>query len=305
MNILPHKSWHVYNVKNREKVRKDEEEAAEEERKKAERVLIAEREARLNLLRERAQQKNQLNAPPSHAEASRLVGEGALTTSAVSREVEEEGAPARHINFWEDLEKAENAAATAKLENPEAEEEERAKKEKLARQMNMYLDKDSKAQKPWWMGAERDDQSKPSSGSHHSKGYKSEKKDEYSKKRHDPLTKIKDILEKKEEKKHKDSRRMKDKSRVHKRDKHSSSSSHSTSSKSLEELRAERLARERAERERAYQLIHGRTSPEPEEAPIGKYNSQFNPDLTSAARQQWQERRNASKRHRYSDKYRS
>ncbi|KAG1077185.1 hypothetical protein G6F42_025018 [Rhizopus arrhizus] len=54
MNILHHKSWHVYNKDNIERVRKDEAEAEAEAKKKQDRVILAESEARLELLRKRA-----------------------------------------------------------------------------------------------------------------------------------------------------------------------------------------------------------------------------------------------------------
>ena len=51
LNILPQKSWNVYNVKNRARVRRDEEKF-EEERKQARQEQVAiEQESRLNYLR--------------------------------------------------------------------------------------------------------------------------------------------------------------------------------------------------------------------------------------------------------------
>ena len=47
-------SWHVYNDKNREKVRKDEKTARIEKEKIEERARVADREHRLNILRSRA-----------------------------------------------------------------------------------------------------------------------------------------------------------------------------------------------------------------------------------------------------------
>jgi len=53
MNILHHKSWHVRNKKNIERVRNDEKKAREEEEAKERRKAIAESEVRINLLRSR------------------------------------------------------------------------------------------------------------------------------------------------------------------------------------------------------------------------------------------------------------
>ncbi|KAF9939826.1 hypothetical protein BGZ65_009262 [Modicella reniformis] len=41
MNILPHKSWHVYNHKNRERVKQDEDKAAAGEKQNEERAIGA------------------------------------------------------------------------------------------------------------------------------------------------------------------------------------------------------------------------------------------------------------------------
>ncbi|KAI8613502.1 hypothetical protein BC830DRAFT_469356 [Chytriomyces sp. MP71] len=51
--ILKHKSWHVYNEKNRERVRKDEEKAKKEEDEKKARAAKADQEHRLGVLRSR------------------------------------------------------------------------------------------------------------------------------------------------------------------------------------------------------------------------------------------------------------
>ncbi|RWS20630.1 hypothetical protein B4U80_06258 [Leptotrombidium deliense] len=58
MNILHHKSWHVRNRRNIERVRQDERDAAEQEAEKERRALFAERESRISLLRKRAQHTN-------------------------------------------------------------------------------------------------------------------------------------------------------------------------------------------------------------------------------------------------------
>src|SRR3954469_14047356 len=51
LNILPQKRWNVYNFDNREKVRKDEEEAAREEQLKREQSRKRDTEVRLERLR--------------------------------------------------------------------------------------------------------------------------------------------------------------------------------------------------------------------------------------------------------------
>lgn len=51
LNILPQKRWNVYNFDNREKVRKDEEEAAKEEQLKREQSVKRDAEFRLQQLR--------------------------------------------------------------------------------------------------------------------------------------------------------------------------------------------------------------------------------------------------------------
>lgn len=51
LNILPQKSWNVYNYENREKVRKDEEDAAKEEQLKREQSRKRDAEFRLEQLR--------------------------------------------------------------------------------------------------------------------------------------------------------------------------------------------------------------------------------------------------------------
>ncbi|OMJ11275.1 hypothetical protein AYI70_g9834, partial [Smittium culicis] len=54
LNILPKKSWHVYNLENRERVLKDEKAHEQEIEKKKIEKIESEREYRLNLLRARA-----------------------------------------------------------------------------------------------------------------------------------------------------------------------------------------------------------------------------------------------------------
>jgi hypothetical protein len=58
LNILPQKSWHVYNRDNRQRVARDEAEHADKEREVAERHAAAEREALAKTLKARARQRH-------------------------------------------------------------------------------------------------------------------------------------------------------------------------------------------------------------------------------------------------------
>ncbi|CDS02717.1 hypothetical protein LRAMOSA00121 [Lichtheimia ramosa] len=125
MNILPHKSWHVYNKKNIEKVKRDEAKAQEEEAAKADRAIKAESEARLNLLRQRAESRyKQLDSSTSV--------DGAVVKK-----------PPEHVVLFG----SDHGDRYAKNEDREAEEKE--KEAKLDRQLTMYLDKGVKESTPW------------------------------------------------------------------------------------------------------------------------------------------------------------
>ncbi|KAI8329580.1 hypothetical protein BD560DRAFT_416673 [Blakeslea trispora] len=172
MNILHHKSWHVYNKDNIEKVRQDEAKAEEEARKKQEKVILAESEARLDLLRKRA------NAHlPAEQQQQTVI---------------------QHVNLFQDLQ-----AST----NDEHEADKRAEKEKQERQHTMYLDKGAtKEDQPWYT---RSKKSEEKYKDHYKFKSNHDKKEEqkHRKKRHsirvleDPLEYISKSLEKKHHKK--------------------------------------------------------------------------------------------------------
>ena len=57
LNILPQKKWNVYNFDNREKVRKDEEEAAQREHVRRQEERQKDAESRLEKLRQVAKKQ--------------------------------------------------------------------------------------------------------------------------------------------------------------------------------------------------------------------------------------------------------
>ncbi|KAI9143671.1 hypothetical protein BKA69DRAFT_1123082 [Paraphysoderma sedebokerense] len=145
MNILHHKSWHVYNKTNIEKVRQDEEKARQEEKEKQDRAIAAEKEYRLQQLRLRAKGQPSETVPSTssiHDESSKSSSE--TITSIVTS--------SGHINFFADAEKAEKQhIISTTATNPEYEAEKKAKEKKYEKQFTKYLDEFDKAPTPWYL----------------------------------------------------------------------------------------------------------------------------------------------------------
>ncbi|KAI8331201.1 hypothetical protein BC941DRAFT_439259 [Chlamydoabsidia padenii] len=239
MNILPHKSWHVYNKKNIEKVRKDEAKAKKEQEAKDKRALVADSEVRLKLLRQKASK----NEPVDNN-----VG---------------------HVHLFADAEKA-------ALENEEVIADQKAEKDKMDKQITMYLDKGTKDEEaPWYVkkGYTKytdDHLSKPYIKSRHDKDHQKRHQRPPITLHDDPLDLIKSHLDKDDEKKKKDR---------HRHHRHH----HSTKSPSIEQLRAQRKEREKAEQLRTQQLIYGDTQQQQQQQQ--HYNSQYNRMETDQAHQ--------------------
>jgi len=103
LNILPQKSWNVYNYDNREKVRRDEEAAAREEQLKQEQARRRDAEFRLEILRQ-AKRKS----PPPRFESAPDVSRPTLNADdAVISLPEESNHPqtldrdSNHINLFD------------------------------------------------------------------------------------------------------------------------------------------------------------------------------------------------------------
>ncbi|XP_020228947.1 leukocyte receptor cluster member 1 [Cajanus cajan] len=96
LNILPQKSWNVYNYENREKVRRDEEQAAREEQLKREQARKRDSEFRLERLRAAKGLEPLIPPPPSEPEPSSDPGHINLFEGIkIFDPIREEGPPAK------------------------------------------------------------------------------------------------------------------------------------------------------------------------------------------------------------------
>ncbi|KAG0236373.1 hypothetical protein B0O80DRAFT_494997 [Mortierella sp. GBAus27b] len=266
MNILPHKSWHVYNQKNRDRVRRDEAKAEAEEKHNQERSEAAEQEHRLAVLRQRAQRRltGSEYGPPTPDDTK------------ISTDAKE------HVNFWSDLEQQDTKG---KQGNPENEAEAKAKQEKWDRTIAMHLDTGIKGQSPWYT-KKRDE----------FKGTSQRKDDDrtFTKVREDPLNVVKSLLEERDKIRHNRKskspspppRYRKSKSRYAKQEEAVPvvSDQKDRPLSGIEKLRKERLEREQAERHKALSTLDPHhVNPNDHHRSKGGYNQQFNPQATALA----------------------
>jgi hypothetical protein len=110
LNILPQKRWNVYNFDNREKVKKDEEEAARKEAVEKEQARQRDAEFRLEKLREAAQAKKR---DTNELRITEGEGEGAAQP-ALENGIEENAGRPQHINLFEGIEVTQPELVTEK-----------------------------------------------------------------------------------------------------------------------------------------------------------------------------------------------
>ncbi|KAF9042330.1 hypothetical protein BJ165DRAFT_264220 [Panaeolus papilionaceus] len=171
LNIAHHKSYHPYRRDNIERVRRDEEEAQQKEAQEEGRMLLADSEARMDLLRERAglveggpekKKKKHRNDDDMKAIAS-----GSSMTPAVLPTTN------GHINLFEDLEQLALAAAIKSTKKSGSSETEKG----------VPLAPSAKDLNPWYSGKGKDKQEED--------GFEEKRRrDESRKNVHDPLTSI-------------------------------------------------------------------------------------------------------------------
>ncbi|KAG9217832.1 hypothetical protein CCMSSC00406_0005202 [Pleurotus cornucopiae] len=230
LNIAHHKSYHPYRRDNIERVRKDEEEAARKEAQEEGRMMLADSEARIDLLRERAGMKRDSSSSKSRKRddfGEERLGDQIAATSAPQPALTNHNG---HINLFEDLEQSQMSAAIRSSSKKKADPVETDKGVPLA--------PSAKDLNPWY--SSKNDHSRPVDEAEEGR----RKRDKARQAMHDPLTSI--------------SRQLAS---------HHASSAHGTSSRSLHRSRPApsdtsrppevnaRLARESSERERALELI--------------------------------------------------
>ncbi|KAJ5079743.1 leukocyte receptor cluster lrc member 1 [Anaeramoeba ignava] len=264
LNILPHKNWNVYSLKNIQKVKEDERKFKEKEEKKQTKKEQIEREARYEtLLRKAGIQKKQEKQIPFSIED--------LKTN--------------HINLFQ-----ENPNLINKETNEEYEKEKKEEEKKLVQKLTTFLGQSSvemKKEKPWYQQTQnkeknisliderRKQQDDPLSKIQRSlaqrKLQKDEEKNQEEKNKtppvffsplnshslwdQKPLEKERREEKKKRKKnKHKEKEKEKKKETEKKKKKHRKSRKKSDTNQELLKLRQERLLRESQEREKIEKL---------------------------------------------------
>ncbi|PPQ98091.1 hypothetical protein CVT26_003261 [Gymnopilus dilepis] len=275
LNIAHHKSYHPYRRDNIERVRRDEEEARLKEEKEEGRMLLADSEARIELLRTRAglDKAEKKKRPDDDMKAI-------ASTSAIQEPV----LPTTngHINLFEDLEITAMALA-AKVSK---------KKTPVEAEKGVALAPSAKDLNPWYSEKSKNKDSKPVE-----EGEEERRRREESRKyAHDPLTSITRQLA----------------SRTSDPSSSSRSSRTTRPPKAIADKPPEvqeRLSRESSERERALELIRrkkremeGNATPSTVHGePIGGYGDVFNRrEVEEAHRHRERDRRwDHGKNHRW------
>ncbi|CEL57166.1 hypothetical protein RSOLAG1IB_08399 [Rhizoctonia solani AG-1 IB] len=162
LNIAHHKSYHPYRADNIERVRRDEEEARLKEAIEDGRVSLADSEARITLLRERAKAESKPSKHKQEREEEKLLqsknpliaGPSSPSDHHVTKEKREGGAltltaSSGHINLFEELEYSHQNTLEHSGRAKSKAEIDKAKEKELER--GVPLMPDEKDRRPWYM----------------------------------------------------------------------------------------------------------------------------------------------------------
>ncbi|KAF9443525.1 hypothetical protein P691DRAFT_713179 [Macrolepiota fuliginosa MF-IS2] len=223
LNIAHHKSYHPYRRDNIERVRQDEEEARLKEAKEEGRMMLADSEARIDALRQRAglsdREREQLPDSDEPANQEQITAVGELPTTN------------GHINLFHDVEQNMVAALTTAR-----------KTDSKASERGVKLAPDEKELRRWYTRQRAHDDSQPEEGDDEKR-----KRDAQRKYKNDPLTVIEQQLASR-------SSLAQPHPRLKPRRSYPPASSTSSSSGGSSLVQA-RIQRESSERERALALI--------------------------------------------------
>jgi len=263
LNILPQKSWNVYNRDNREKVRKDQEQCQKEEERKRKRVDEIEQEKRYNVLKQKS--KKQRLEDSEEVE----LNEDEEATKTESQPLEQNKEQTSHINFF-----SQYGGSTY---NAEYVAEKKTEEDKKLKKLGLYNPTmgELKKDRPWYsLSTSASEftfsQNEPISNTNinnitdptsvtinttttTTKTVIIEEKDNKKKNIDDPLNIMNSYVKKsKDRKKQREEKKQKEEKEREKK-------------KNLEKLREERVERERKEREKAAQLLGKKTTDSKEE----------------------------------------
>ncbi|KAH7333871.1 hypothetical protein B0J17DRAFT_674461 [Rhizoctonia solani] len=160
LNIAHHKSYHPYRADNIERVRRDEEEAKLKEAIEDGRVALADSEARIALLRDRAKAESKPSKHKQQREEEKLLQsknpliDGPCSDHNVTTEKGEGGAltltaASGHVNFFEELEFSHQNTLEHNGRPKTKAEIDKAREKELER--GVPLMPDEKDRRPWYM----------------------------------------------------------------------------------------------------------------------------------------------------------
>ncbi|KAL2641873.1 hypothetical protein R1flu_009460 [Riccia fluitans] len=240
LNILPQKRWNVYNFENREKVKRDEEEAAREEAIRQQKARREETEFKLEKLREAAKLKRRRvengSSPVQEAGDGALVVRGILQVEESKATIDLERPS--HINLFAEYE-AREKEGHGRVQEREKERKSGGKEKDRRKEFQDHRDRQLEKKDGKLTGEPADDHYRLGYGASSKSGKKPwymvksfmvDRTQREEEETSDSIVRIADGAEQKTLKS-------------------------SKSKKSVEDLRAERLAREQQERDKARKVL--------------------------------------------------
>jgi hypothetical protein len=286
LHLLHHKSWHVYNKDNVERVRRDKAKAQKKEDEDEMRMNIADQERRLAQLRGNVPTEGPAQTHPEE------------TTSERKKDVNR----VKHVNLFEDVEKGQRAPVET---NPEREIELAKEKKKWEDMVTSRLINATTEHAPWYSqldktsGVEREksDVERELAAQKQSKWKEEadplkvmnrflERKREVEEREGERARKMNERVTKRERRRREPTpeyspqeERKRSRSRSPRRTSHKKHRHRHHHSPDIEKLREETRLREQAERDRVKKLLRqDQEEPQDRYRAVGHYSAQFHPE---------------------------